>query len=121
VGNESPKFAQTFISGRKAGDGPKFAANFIQRRGHPNFEKNLSKLWPGPSDYSKGVGSGSLAVAAAGRRVYFVGVVRLSQVLGLGAVEMRAFDCMRRVRAREVVARAYGDAGIRCADRTARR
>jgi len=50
-----------------------------------------------------------------------VGVVRLSQVLGLGAVEMRAFDCMRRVRAREVVARAYGDAGIRCADRTARR
>eukprot|EP00964_Phaeocystis_antarctica_P007786 scaffold4187_cov57-Phaeocystis_antarctica.AAC.7 len=34
---------------------------------------------------------------------------------------MRAFDCMRRVRAREVVARAYGDAGIRCADRTARR
>ena len=24
----------------------------------------------------------------------FVGVVRLSQVLGLGAVEMRAFDCM---------------------------
>ena len=51
----------------------------------------------------------------------FVGVVRLSQVLGLGAVEMRAFDCMRRVRAREVVARAYGDAGIRCADRTARR
>ena len=45
----------------------------------------------------------------------FVGVVRLSQVLGLGAVETRAFDCMRRVRAREVVARAYGDAGIRCA------
>ena len=38
-------------------------------------------------------------------------------MLGLGAVEMRAFDCMRRVRAREVVARAYGDAGIRCADR----
>eukprot|EP00964_Phaeocystis_antarctica_P010232 scaffold5617_cov57-Phaeocystis_antarctica.AAC.1 len=34
---------------------------------------------------------------------------------------MRAFDCMRRVRAREVVARAYGDAGIRCADRAARR
>ena len=49
MGNESPKFAQTFISGRKAGDGPKFAANFIQRRGHPNFEKNLSKLWPGPN------------------------------------------------------------------------
>ena len=42
----------------------------------------------------------------------FVGVVRLSQVLGLGAVEMRAFECMRRVRAREVVARAYGDAGL---------
>ena len=42
-------------------------------------------------------------------------------MLGLGAVEMRAFDCMRRVRAREVVARAYGDAGVRCADRTARR
>eukprot|EP00964_Phaeocystis_antarctica_P057576 scaffold34082_cov62-Phaeocystis_antarctica.AAC.2 len=34
---------------------------------------------------------------------------------------MRAFDCMRRVRAREVVARAYGDVGIRCTDRTARR
>eukprot|EP00964_Phaeocystis_antarctica_P128747 scaffold92556_cov63-Phaeocystis_antarctica.AAC.2 len=55
------------------------------------------------------------------RAIFFGGVVRLSQVLGLGAVEMRAFDCMRRVRAREVVARAYGDAGIRCADRTARR
>ena len=67
------------------------------------------------------MGSGSL-VAAAGRRVIFVGVVRLSQALELGAVEMRAFDCMlRRVRGREVVARAYGDAGIRCADRTARR
>ena len=46
---KAPTFAQTFISGRKAGDGPKFAANFIQRRGHPNFEKNLSKLWPGPT------------------------------------------------------------------------
>ena len=42
-------------------------------------------------------------------------------MLGLGAVEMVAFDCMRRVRAREVVARAYGDAGTRCAERTARR
>ena len=49
MGNESPKFAQTFISGRKAGDGPKFAANFFQRRAHPNFEKNLSKLWPWPT------------------------------------------------------------------------
>eukprot|EP00964_Phaeocystis_antarctica_P040759 scaffold23312_cov67-Phaeocystis_antarctica.AAC.7 len=49
VGNESPKFAQTFFSGRKAGDGPKFAENFSQRRVHPNFEKNLSKLWPGPT------------------------------------------------------------------------
>ena len=37
-------------------------------------------------------------------------------MLGLGAVEMVAFDCMRPVRAREVVARAYGDAGTRCAD-----
>ena len=55
------------------------------------------------------------------RRAIFVGGVRLSHVLGLGAVGMRAFDCMRRVRAREVVARAYGDAGIRCADWTARR
>ena len=49
VGNESPKFAQTCFSGRKAGDGPKFAEIFSQRRGHPNFKKNLSKLWPGPS------------------------------------------------------------------------
>ena len=37
------------LAERPAGDGPKFAANFIQRRGHPNFEKNLSKLWPGPN------------------------------------------------------------------------
>ena len=51
------------------------------------------------------MGSGSL-VAAAGRRVIFVGVVRLSQALGLGAVEMRAFDCMRRVRARVRLLRA---------------
>ena len=48
-----------------------------------------------------------------------MGVVRLSQVLGLDAFEMRTFDCTRRVRVREVVARAYRDAGIRCTDRTA--
>ena len=46
---ESRNFAHIFSSARKAGDGPKFAANFIQRRGHPNFEKNVSKLWPGPT------------------------------------------------------------------------
>eukprot|EP00964_Phaeocystis_antarctica_P079649 scaffold49639_cov63-Phaeocystis_antarctica.AAC.1 len=48
--------------------------------------------------------------AAPGSEIIPVGV------LGLGAVEMTAFDCnhcMRRIRAREVVARAYGDAGIR--------
>ena len=52
MGNESPNNAQTFVSGRKAGAWPKFAANFPQRRGHPNFEKNLSKLWPGPTEHS---------------------------------------------------------------------
>jgi len=59
VGNESPKFAQTFISGRKAGDRPKFALNFTHGRDHPNLEKILSKLWPGPI-------SGALALGVAG-------------------------------------------------------
>ena len=35
------KFAETFGCGRKAGG-----------RGHPNFEKNLSKLWSGPTPAS---------------------------------------------------------------------
>ena len=50
-------------------------------------------------------GADDLAVAAS-RRAIFGGVVRLSQLLGLGAVEMRAFDCMRRVRARVRLLRA---------------
>ena len=50
------KLRKLFISGRKAGDGPKFAANFPQRRGHPNFEKKVSKLWPRPSLCLKGPG-----------------------------------------------------------------
>jgi hypothetical protein len=46
--NKSQNFAHNVASARKSGQSPKFALNLCRGRTHPNFKKNLSKLWPVP-------------------------------------------------------------------------
>lgn len=69
--NKSQNFAHNVASARKSGQSPKFALNLCRGRTHPNFKKNLSKLWPVPNNgaprraaWGNGKGSTSILLSS---------------------------------------------------------
>ena len=79
VGDESRELAEDFGSGRKASDGPTFAENVSQRRGHPHFESYLSNLWPEPTAGSPFSGESDRFVSRRFPRLLVVAACCLTQ------------------------------------------